>query len=107
MDIHLVKKYFNPASILDIGGHTGEFFNLCINNFSLNYYFLIEGNDNCHEDIKKLNIPVTLFIYPESISSGKNFLSWDQLKELKNKPLSSYKHFINFSARKNRQGVLS
>lgn len=34
--------------------------------------------------IKKLNIPVTLFIYPESISSGKNYLSWDQLKELKN-----------------------
>jgi peptidoglycan/xylan/chitin deacetylase (PgdA/CDA1 family) len=33
--------------------------------------------------IKKLNIPVTLFIYPESISSGKNFLTWDQLKELK------------------------
>jgi peptidoglycan/xylan/chitin deacetylase (PgdA/CDA1 family) len=34
--------------------------------------------------IKKLNIPVTLFIYPESISSEKNYLSWDQLKELKN-----------------------
>lgn len=34
--------------------------------------------------IKKFNIPVTLFIYPESISSGKHFLSWDQLKELKN-----------------------
>jgi peptidoglycan/xylan/chitin deacetylase (PgdA/CDA1 family) len=34
--------------------------------------------------IKKLNIPVTLFIYPESISSRKHFLSWDQLKELKN-----------------------
>lgn len=34
--------------------------------------------------VKKLNIPVTLFIYPESISSGKSFLSWDQLKELKN-----------------------
>jgi peptidoglycan/xylan/chitin deacetylase (PgdA/CDA1 family) len=33
--------------------------------------------------IKKLNIPVTLFIYPESISS-KHFLSWDQLTELKN-----------------------
>jgi peptidoglycan/xylan/chitin deacetylase (PgdA/CDA1 family) len=32
--------------------------------------------------IKKLNIPITLFIYPESISSEKNFLSWDQLKEL-------------------------
>ena len=34
--------------------------------------------------IKKLNIPVTLFIYPASISSGKHFLSWEQLKELKN-----------------------
>lgn len=34
--------------------------------------------------IKKLNIPITLFIYPGSISSGKHFLSWDQLKELKN-----------------------
>ncbi len=33
--------------------------------------------------IKKLNIPVTLFIYPGSISSSKHFLSWDQLKELK------------------------
>lgn len=37
--------------------------------------------------IKKLNIPVTLFIYPESISSGKHFLSWDQLSELKNSGL--------------------
>lgn len=33
--------------------------------------------------VKKLNIPVTLFIYPESISE-KNFLTWDQLTELKN-----------------------
>ncbi len=32
--------------------------------------------------VKKLNIPVTLFIYPGSISS-KNYLTWDQLKELK------------------------
>lgn len=33
--------------------------------------------------VKKLNIPVTLFIYPESIMS-KHFLTWEQLKELKN-----------------------
>jgi len=37
--------------------------------------------------IKKLNIPITLFIYPESISSRKHFLTWDQLKELKNSAL--------------------
>ena len=32
--------------------------------------------------VKKNNIPVTLFIYPETISEGKNAMSWDQLKEL-------------------------
>jgi peptidoglycan/xylan/chitin deacetylase (PgdA/CDA1 family) len=33
--------------------------------------------------VKKYNIPVTLFIYPETISSGKNAMTWDELKELK------------------------
>lgn len=32
--------------------------------------------------IKKLNVPVTLFIYPQTISSGKNAMSWEQLREL-------------------------
>lgn len=33
--------------------------------------------------VKKYNIPVTLFIYPQTISEGKNALTWAQLKELK------------------------
>jgi len=32
--------------------------------------------------VKKYNIPVTLFIYPQTISTGKNAMSWDELKEL-------------------------
>lgn len=32
--------------------------------------------------VKKYQIPVTLFIYPETISSGKNAMTWDELKEL-------------------------
>lgn len=32
--------------------------------------------------VKKYNIPVTLFIYPETISEGKNAMTWDELKEL-------------------------
>ena len=84
MDIHLVKKYFNPASILDIGGHTGEFFNLCINNFSLNYYFLIEGNDNCHEDIKKLNIPYYIGLVGSYNGEVNFFLTKDDIKSTGN-----------------------
>lgn len=32
--------------------------------------------------IKKYNIPVTLFIYPQTISQGKNAMTWDELKKL-------------------------
>jgi peptidoglycan/xylan/chitin deacetylase (PgdA/CDA1 family) len=31
---------------------------------------------------RKYHIPITLFIYPGTISGGKNALTWDQLKEL-------------------------
>lgn len=34
--------------------------------------------------IKKYNIPVTLFIYPQTISTGKNAMTWEELKELQN-----------------------
>lgn len=32
--------------------------------------------------VKKYNVPVTLFIYPETISKGQHALTWDELKEL-------------------------
>lgn len=32
--------------------------------------------------MRKYNIPVTLFIYPNTISQGKNAMTWDELKEL-------------------------
>src|SRR5579883_3205255 len=38
--------------------------------------------DYMYPIIKKYNIPVTLFIYPETISSGKHAMTWDELKEL-------------------------
>lgn len=34
--------------------------------------------------VKKYNIPVTLFIYPSTISVGKHAMTWEQLKELQN-----------------------
>jgi peptidoglycan/xylan/chitin deacetylase (PgdA/CDA1 family) len=32
--------------------------------------------------IKKYNVPVTLFIYPQTISEGKHAMTWAELKEL-------------------------
>lgn len=36
--------------------------------------------------INKYKIPVTLFIYPQTISHGKNAMTWEDLKELKKNP---------------------
>lgn len=32
--------------------------------------------------VKKYNFPVTLFIYPQTISQGQHAMTWDELKEL-------------------------
>ena len=32
--------------------------------------------------VKKFNVPVTLFIYPQTISTGKNAMTWAQLTQL-------------------------
>ncbi|HSW93486.1 MAG TPA: polysaccharide deacetylase family protein [Gammaproteobacteria bacterium] len=37
--------------------------------------------------IKKYNIPVTLFIYPETISTGKNAMTWEELKKMQQNSL--------------------
>lgn len=56
--------------------------------------------------IKKYNIPVTLFIYPETISTGKNAMTWEDLKELQSTGLfdiqgHTYSH-PNFKQEKKR-----
>jgi len=59
--------------------------------------------------VKKYNIPVTLFIYPQTISEGKNALTWAQLKELQDTGLfdiqsHTYDH-PNFKQAKKRMSA--
>lgn len=56
--------------------------------------------------VKKYHFPVTLFIYPETISTGKHALTWNQLKELQGTGLfdiqgHTYSH-PNFKQEKRR-----
>ncbi len=56
--------------------------------------------------VKKHNIPVTLFIYPQTISEGKNAMTWDELKTLQQTGLfdiqsHTYSH-PNFKQEKRR-----
>ncbi len=55
MNLNLITKYFTPHHILDIGGHTGEFFSLAKYFFPQSSIFIIEGNKECEEYLQKLN----------------------------------------------------
>ena len=54
MNLPLISKYFTPTLILDIGGHTGEFYSLARTAFPNSYVFIIEGNKECEPYLKKL-----------------------------------------------------
>lgn len=55
MNLSLISKYFTPDTILDIGGHIGEFFSVAKNAFPQAYVFVIEGNKECEPYLKNLN----------------------------------------------------
>jgi len=55
MKLELIKKYFNPQTILDIGAHHGEFNHHCRAYFPNSYIFSIEGNELCEEILKNNN----------------------------------------------------
>jgi len=55
MNLSLVSKYFTPSTILDVGGHVGEFFSLAKQTFPNSSVFIIEGNKDCEPYLKKLN----------------------------------------------------
>jgi len=85
MILEPIKKYFNPTSILDIGGHVGEFFNLCINTFNnIQNYFIIEGNPYCEEDIKKLRIPYYIGLVGSYDGEVDYYMTKDDIKSTGN-----------------------
>lgn len=54
MILQPIQKYFTPKTVLDIGGHTGEFFTQIKEIFPESYVFIIEGNKDCEPYLKKL-----------------------------------------------------
>lgn len=54
LDLSLVKKYFYPKTILDIGAHTGEFNLTCQQQFPGSHILSIEGNELCEPALKQI-----------------------------------------------------
>ena len=56
MDLNLIKPYFTPKRVLDIGANVGGWFAVCKAHFPDSYVFSIEANEECR-DILKTNNP--------------------------------------------------
>jgi FkbM family methyltransferase len=67
MNLEIIKKYYEPKSILDIGANVGQFYNECKSIFIDSYYYLIEGNLKCEESLKQLNVDYSMSLLSDEI----------------------------------------
>ena len=55
MNLELVKKYFSPSSILDIGAHVGEFYTLAKSSFPNAKIISVEAESSCLTELLSVN----------------------------------------------------
>jgi FkbM family methyltransferase len=55
MNLELVKKYFTPSSILDIGAHVGEFYSLAKSVFPDAKIISVEAEPSCSTELLNVN----------------------------------------------------
>ena len=67
MGLEIIKKYFTPKSILDIGANVGQFYNESKQIFPDAYYYLIEGNDKCEIPLKNLNVDYSISLLSDEV----------------------------------------
>lgn len=74
MNLNIIKKYFYPKSILDIGANVGQFYHECKDIFSESSFFLIEGNKHCEPALKDLSVEYFIGLFSDQIKNVSFFL---------------------------------
>jgi hypothetical protein len=74
MSLELIKKYFTPKTILDIGANNGQFYNESKNIFPDSYFLLIEGNEYCEPSLKTLGVDYKISLLSDSIKEVDFYL---------------------------------
>lgn len=69
MHLSVIREYFTPSSILDVGANTGWFYNLATQQFPDAYYYLIEANPLCEDVLKSLNVDYYIGPISDSIKT--------------------------------------
>lgn len=74
MSLELIKKYFTPKTILDIGANNGQFYNESKNIFPDSYFLLIEGNGYCEPALKTLGVDYKISLLSDSVKEVDFYL---------------------------------
>lgn len=93
MNLDIIKKYFYPKSILDIGANVGQFYHQCKNIFSESSFFLIEGNKYCEPALRDLNVEYFIGLFSDKIKNVSYFVRKSELRCTGN---SIYREKTNF-----------
>ena len=79
MILDIIKTYFTPISILDIGANIGQFYHAARSSFPNASYTLIEGNEYCEEALKSLNTEYYISLLSDSIKSVDFYIRKNEL----------------------------
>jgi len=95
MNFSLLKKYLTPNSILDIGANVGQFYNECKEEFPDSYYYLIEGNEHCEENLKGLNVDYSISLLSSEKKEVDFYVRKHEIKCTGNSIYRENTHFFN------------
>lgn len=79
MYLPIIEEYFTPKSILDIGAHLGVFYKSAVVQFPSAYFYLIEANPLCEEELKKLNVDYYIGPVSDSVKTVKFYTNTDDV----------------------------
>jgi len=79
-----ISKYFIPETVLDIGANVGQFYKEMSKVYPDAYYRLIEANEECEEDLKKLKkgnvIDINICLLSDAVKEVEFYLNKDDKK---------------------------
>ena len=78
--LYLSNSGFVPNSILDIGANVGDFSVFCKQIWQSSYILMIEGNENCEEDLIRTNIPYKIALLGNENKTVNFFINKNNLK---------------------------
>lgn len=76
----LQRSGINPNGILDIGANMGEFSQFCKRLWSDTNILMIEGNDNCEDDLIRTNLPYKIALLGDDNKKVNFYINKENMK---------------------------